>query len=68
MEVWPQKVQEGELKPFYQHKDQLSTDQGCLLWGLRVIIPTNVQTRLLNELHTTHPGVVKMKAIARSIM
>ena len=68
MEGWPQKVQEGELKPFYQRKDQLSTDQGCLLWGLRVIIPTNVQARLLNELHTTHPGVVKMKAIARSIM
>ena len=28
----------SQLKSFYHHKDQLSTDQGCLLWGLRVII------------------------------
>ena len=68
MEWWPQKVQEGKLNSFYQCKEHLSTDQGCLLWGLRVIIPPSLQAQLLNELHATHPGVVKMKAIARSIM
>ena len=36
---WPKFVQNPELKPFCMRKDQLSTDQGCILWGSRVIIP-----------------------------
>ena len=42
MEGWPCKMEDKRLKPFYQQKDQLSTDQGCLLWGLRVIIPSSL--------------------------
>ena len=68
MEGWPNKLKEESIKPFYQRKDQLSTDQGCLLWGQRVIIPTMLQARMLQELHSAHAGMVKMKAIARSIM
>ena len=56
MEGWPHKVQEEALKPCYQCKDQLATDQGCLLWGLRVIISPNLQAEMLNELHATHRG------------
>ena len=57
MEGWPHKIQEGALKPYYQHKDQLATEQGCfLLWGVRVIIPPTLQAQLLNELHVSHPG------------
>ena len=68
MEGWPHKVNKETLKPFCQRKEQLSTDQGCVLWGLQVIIPPTLQTQLLNELHSTHLGVVKMKAVARSII
>ena len=68
MEGWPYKIPEGALKPYYQRKDQLATDQGCLLWGLRVIIPPTLQAQMLNELHVSHPGIVKMKALARSIV
>jgi len=31
MEVYPCKMEDERLKPFYQWEDQLSTDQGCLL-------------------------------------
>ena len=68
LEGWPQRGVEDSLKPFYQRKDQLTTDQGCLLWGTRVIIPPALQARLLQELHYTHPGMVKMKLLARSYM
>ena len=68
MEGWPHKVKEEALKPYYQRKDQLATDHGCLLWGLRVIIPPRLQAQMLNELHISHPGIVKMKALARSIV
>ena len=75
MEGWPQRSVEDNLKPFYQHKDQLTTDQGCLLWGTHMIIPKVLQSRLLQlqsqllqELHFTHPGMVKMKLLACGYM
>ena len=42
-------------------KDELSVEQGCLLWGSRVI-PAPGRQELLNELHECHPGIVRMKA------
>jgi len=39
LQGWPQKNVSNGLKPFYQRRDQLSTDQGCWLWGTMVIIP-----------------------------
>ena len=68
LEGWPQKGISDNLKIFYQRRDQLSMDQGCLLWGTRVIVPEVLQACLLNELHYTHPGIVKMKLLARSYM
>ena len=40
--------------------------QGCVMWGNRVIVPPKLRQRVLEELHTGHLGVVKMKAMARS--
>ena len=39
-----------------------------VLWGNRVIIPPAGKQTLLNELHQTHPGIVKMKSLARSVI
>ena len=53
----------------YRHrKDELSVQQGVLFWGARVIIPTKGRDALLRELHDSHPGIVKMKALARSYL
>ena len=41
-------------------------EDGCLLWGIRVIIPANLQSQLLKSLHANHPGITRMKATARS--
>lgn len=56
------------LAPFINRKDELTLQQGCLMWGIRVIIPPKLRPQLLSELHTGHPGVVRMKAVARSYM
>jgi len=29
------------FKPFYHRRDELSCEQGCVLWGVRVVIPKN---------------------------
>ena len=36
------------------------------MWGIRVIVPHSLQSQLLQSLHQNHPGVSRMKAIARS--
>ncbi|GFX69449.1 hypothetical protein TNCV_380181 [Trichonephila clavipes] len=36
------------------------------MYGHRVCIPEKYQNQVLEELHVGHPGIVKMKAIARS--
>ena len=38
-EGWPEKEHEEELRPYRQRKDELSLQDGCILWGSRVIVP-----------------------------
>ena len=64
---WPVETPEN-LKPFVTCKDELSTESRCLLWGSRVVVPPKLRAPLLKELHRSHPGVTRMKAIARSYM
>lgn len=66
---WPTNHADSEapsLQPYKSRKDELSTEQGVLLWGRRVIIPTALQQQVLNELHVTHSGMTRTKALARS--
>ena len=65
---WPNHVIEEELKPYFTRRHELTADQGCVLWGMRVMIPSLLRNRLLQELHEEHPGIVAMKAIARSYL
>ena len=58
----------NEMYPYFSKQEELSLENGCLLWGSRVIIPNIYRDQLLQELHTMHPGIVRMKAIARSFM
>ncbi|XP_077778806.1 uncharacterized protein LOC144326225 [Podarcis muralis] len=46
-----------------QHK--LSAHRGCVLWGDCVVIPEKLRQRILEALHVSHPGIIKMKALAR---
>jgi hypothetical protein len=67
MQGWPEKSPEG-LETFYSRRNELSVYHGCIMWGVRVVIPPKLRSRLLDELHTGHLGVVKMKALARSFI
>ena len=61
---WPYTVTEREMIPFYRRREELSTEDSCTLWGLRVVIPPTGHTRLLKELHETHLGITQMKLLA----
>ena len=62
---WPPKPSEG-LEAFWRKRDELTTEGDCLLWGSRVVVPTKLRDKVLKELHQGHPGIVKMKQVARS--
>ncbi|UYV74269.1 K02A2.6-like, partial [Cordylochernes scorpioides] len=62
---WPERVGEY-LRPYFQRKLELTMDGECLLWGMRVIIPSSLRKNMLSCLHETHSGMGKMKAVARS--
>lgn len=42
-----------------------SLNKGVLFRDDRVYIPTSLRTSILNELHSTHSGIVRMKRLAR---
>ena len=48
---WPSQIPDC-LKPFLQHKLELSVEGGCLLWGIRIVIPHRLQDSIL----TVAPG------------
>ncbi|XP_048775245.2 uncharacterized protein K02A2.6-like [Ostrea edulis] len=52
------------LKAYFTRRNEISIYQGCLFWGIRVIIPQNIRSRVLEELHEGHSGIVKMKTVA----
>ena len=64
-EGWPEGVTSEALAPYYNRRNELSLQDGCVLWGARVVIPPPGRENLLEELHETHPGCSRMKSLAR---
>ena len=64
---WPTKVND-DLKPYWIRRDEITIESGCLLWGVRVLVPKKLQGRVLEELHKGHPGASRMKSLARSYL
>lgn len=66
-EGWPEtKEVKNKFSSFYDKRNSLTLEQGVLMWGHRVVIPSDFRKSLLEEIHTSHFGIVKLKAIARS--
>ena len=66
MHSWPDQESGEDITPYLRRKDELSVLDGCVLWGSRVVIPPPGRDTVIEELHETHPGVVKIKSLARS--
>ena len=65
---WPERNAEKDLQPYFQRQNEITIEEGCLLWGSRVIIPPQGRIQVVEELHEAHPGIVKMKGLARSFV
>ena len=57
-----------EFRPYEQRKLELSVQNGCVLWGSRVVVPPQGRQHVLEMLHEGHPGISRMKSLARGIV
>ncbi|KAI5743861.1 hypothetical protein M8J77_022987 [Diaphorina citri] len=62
-------LQTGELIDshlrFHINQDEFSLQSGCIMRGIRVVVPKTLQSQVLQELHAAHFGISKMKSLAR---
>ncbi|PIC43510.1 hypothetical protein B9Z55_004221 [Caenorhabditis nigoni] len=66
---WP-KISDktSQLSLFHNRRDQLSIVSDCLMFNGRIVIPHALRSRVLKMLHRAHPGIVRMKQLARSLV
>lgn len=65
---WPRKIKCKKILPYFNCRNDLELESGCLLRGHRVVVPAVYREKLLQELHRTHQGIVKTKSAARTRM
>ncbi|KAL5486807.1 hypothetical protein EMCRGX_G019337 [Ephydatia muelleri] len=56
---------DDQLRPYFNRREELSTEGNCLMWGIKAVIPPGMRQHILKELHQSHPGIVRMKSLAR---
>ncbi|KAF2900613.1 hypothetical protein ILUMI_05573, partial [Ignelater luminosus] len=62
---WPRSIQD-DSKHYFSMREDINIDLGCLTFKNRVIIPNTLKEEVLQLLHEGHPGVVKIKGLARN--
>ncbi|XP_064467133.1 uncharacterized protein K02A2.6-like [Ornithodoros turicata] len=59
---WPSAAREDKnLAPYYCVREELSTIQGIVTRGEKVVPPTALRKRIISLGHESHPGVVRTK-------
>ncbi|PFX25280.1 Uncharacterized protein K02A2.6 [Stylophora pistillata] len=61
----PEENTPEELRFYRAKREEFTVRDGCLLRGTRVVIPSRYRQEVLSELHLNHPGMVRMKSLAR---
>ena len=52
------------LHPYWNARDALTVENGLILHGCRLVIPSSMRRRVLQELHDSHQGIERTKARA----
>ena len=61
---WLAKTEE-QCKPYLRRRNELCINLSCLQWENRFVIQFQLSESVINKLHDCHPGIVRMKALAR---
>ena len=61
---WPNEG-DPDLEPYSSRCLKLPSYEGCVMWGNQIVVPPPGRQAVLQELHEGHPGMSRMKSIAR---
>ncbi|XP_055589955.1 uncharacterized protein K02A2.6-like [Uranotaenia lowii] len=64
----PRSITNPDVRPYLNRRDSLTHVDGCILFHERVVVPSKFRKQILNQFHRGHPGMVRMKSIARSFV
>ena len=65
---WPNNIKDEQLRPYSSKRDELSLEDGILLWGNRVVVPPQARNTVLEEAHAAHIGIARMKSLTRQFV
>ena len=64
---WPSNIKElpSELQPYWTFHEELSIEDGFILKGTRIVVPSSKQVEILKLIHEGHLGLTKCKLRAK---
>ena len=62
---WRHAQDKPNTKPYFAKKGELSFYDSCILWGTRIVVSVCDRDAVLIKLHEGHPGMARMKSLAR---
>ena len=65
---WNDECDDETQRPYFRRRHELSTQDGILLWGSRIVVPPQGRNAILKQLHEGHPGMSRIKQVARSFV
>ena len=67
MQGWPKNIKQvpPELQPYWTFREELTIEDGLILKGTRIVIPSKQQQAILKQLHDGHLGLNKCKLRAK---
>ncbi|XP_055528889.1 uncharacterized protein K02A2.6-like [Wyeomyia smithii] len=67
---WPaaKQITDPSLKTFCCRRESLSIVKDCIMFCDRIVVPAVYRGRILKQIHRGHPGMDRMKSVARSIV
>ena len=58
----------NEYSSYWNYRDEISTSDGILFKGDRVIVPNSMQAEMLKIMHSSHLGIEKCKSKATHVL
>ena len=56
---WPTAITDEKLRPCSSRRDEISLEDGILLWGSRVVIPPQAHEAVIEQAHSAHIEIAK---------
>ncbi|XP_062709570.1 uncharacterized protein K02A2.6-like [Aedes albopictus] len=62
----PKQIADPDVKKYFARRDGLQVVDDCIMFGDRIVVPLKFRRRIVRQLHRGHPGMDRMKSLARS--